>query len=691
MKYPWAAFPFLRYTSCFAMGILLQKYLEWSLWPVMFAFALSAAAYLGLLIYTKDKRPEFFQILLGGFGLILLLQAGAVVSYLHHDLNYSSHFSHHPTHNRMVYRLHIADDPVIKGKFIRVKADVEAIKRGKNWQKVIGKCQIYFLNAPSAVNVGYGTILLAKGAMQPVPGPLNPDDFDYAKYLSYQNVFQQIYLREGAFKIIGEQPENWLKHWAFRFRNHAEKIIVRYLAEPREYAITSALVLGIKDHLDNPLRTAYSEAGATHLLAVSGLHVGLIYGLFVLVFSIYKRDRKHFTKGYAGLVLFMLWFYAFVTGLSPSVLRAVTMFSIMVVANTLNRKGNIFNTLALSAFVLLCFNPNLLFEVGFQLSYAAVAGILFMQPRLSRLIYFDAKLLNWVWEVLTVTLAAQIATAPFSLLYFNQFPVYFLVTNLFAIPLATAALYSGVALATLGSIHWLGLIIGKLNFWLVWAMNELILLEQSLPYAAIKQIPMSTPEVVLLYAFLVLLLTFLFFKRLQWLKYSVAILLLFVGVRSLYFYKATKQKKWIVYHIPGHRAIGVIEGRKAVFLLSDELYQNKMKQHYHFSRHWTNLRLSQILVLPLELQPGDAEHIMLSLHGFNTTLCLINNKHPATVDATYTIADMAHVKAALKVTNCRKVIVEGNKRLPKWLKTNTVIGEDKLWVMRERGAYVAEF
>src|SRR5690606_30371161 len=226
----------------------------------------------------------------------------------------------------------------------------------------------------------YGDLLVIKGAPQRPDPPANPAEFDYARYLEQRNIFHQHFVREGVMRM-GAEPSNGVLALAYKLRARAEAVLRTYVPGERAQGIARALVLGVTDGLDNELREAYAGVGVMHILAVSGLHVGVIY--FVLASLL--RPLNRLPKGnwaVAVISIFVLWLYAFITGLSPSVLRAVTMFSFLTLAKPWRRGTNVYNTLAVSAFVMLLADPWLVCSVGFQLSYLAVLGIVYFYPRL---------------------------------------------------------------------------------------------------------------------------------------------------------------------------------------------------------------------------------------------------------------------------------------------------------------------
>ncbi|TYA81458.1 ComEC/Rec2 family competence protein, partial [Seonamhaeicola marinus] len=216
--------------------------------------------------------------------------------------------------------------------------------------------------------------------------------------------------------------------------------------------IINALFLGQRQNIDRAIYTNYTNAGAIHILAVSGLHVGIIFLILNFLFKPIERLKK----GYLIKTIFLLttlWGFAVIAGLSASVTRAVTMFSIVAIAVNLKRPTNVYNTLAISIFVILLFKPLFIFDVGFQLSFLAVFAIVAIEPMLNKLWKPKNKLLKIYWQTLTVTISAQFGIIPISLFYFHQFPGLFFISNLVIIPLLGFILGFGILIILLASIN----------------------------------------------------------------------------------------------------------------------------------------------------------------------------------------------------------------------------------------------
>lgn len=289
-----------------------------------------------------------------------------------------------------------------------------------------------------------------------------------------------------------------------------------------ELATTGALTLGYKESLDKDLRRHFQASGAAHVLAVSGLHTGIIYGLLLWLLTLGGRVKPRYENrfGRRAISLFIIaamWGYAWLTGMTPSVVRAVTMVTIFEVGRMVYRQAFSINTIAAAAVLILLVHPSDLWSVSFQLSFAATFAIVIVNPSLSRLLH-AGKLQNGVLErvldytlgVIIISLAAQLGTMPLTMYYFGQISTYFLLTNLLVLPIASFLVPFGLATIALGG-SWLGLYVGKLTYYLAWAMNHSVEWIESLPGSTV-QVHIGLPMVFIYYG---IVLFFLFFLRMS--------------------------------------------------------------------------------------------------------------------------------------------------------------------------------
>jgi competence protein ComEC len=450
----WNPFPFLRISLATAGGILLAYNFPDSL-SHAHLFCLGFALLFALSLFWASKRASKFTQYLSGLFLILFFATfGYMLLEQHEESKKEDHL------------LNINGIEYWQGKVegwleerentFRAEVQVEKVFCNGEWKKASGRVLTYFSKPTvDTLDIQYGTELLLANAPRIVDPPMNPEEFDYQRYLANQQIFHQHFVGTNPIEVLGQNPSNPVLHKAYQLRSFYRDKLSENIAGEQEQSIVLALLLGIKDGLDHDLKEAFSAAGAMHILAVSGLHVGIIFLVLSSMFSFLKTRG-----GKKGIFLFLLinlaalWLYALLAGASPSVLRASTMFSMILLTQSFSRKSNIYNSLALAAFVLLIYDPFLLFSVGFQLSFLAVFGIVFIQPKLSRLLVFDSWLMQKGWELTAVSIAAQLATFPLGLLYFHRFPNFFLISNLVVIPGAFAILFVGVFFFLIGCLLW---------------------------------------------------------------------------------------------------------------------------------------------------------------------------------------------------------------------------------------------
>jgi competence protein ComEC len=313
--------------------------------------------------------------------------------------------------------------------------------------------------------------------------------------------------------------------------------------------------------------------------------VGIVFGILALLLGNLKRLRYGKVL-FAVSVLGLLWVYAFVTGLSASALRAVIMFSFVIIAGACTRQSSIYNTLAISAFIMLCINPFLIKDVGFQLSFAAILSIVYITPKLSRLLELENQVLNYLWLITCASLAAQIGTAPLSLLYFHQFPVYFLLANLAVIPLAAVILYLGIFTLIFSGVPYLSIGLAFLLKWSVWLLNQATFHTEAIPGALIKNISIHAQEAFILYLVIVSFLLFVYYKKLVYWAVVVGCACLLSILHIATVYQQQKQQQLTLYSITHHSALSIIDGKHNFFMADSSLLRHQSTIDFHLSGHW---------------------------------------------------------------------------------------------------------
>lgn len=469
--------PFFRLLLPLIIGIVLYQYVELFQWSLFGLLGVSLCLILLGFIIRKPILQFQFRWLFG-FGIFLFsFVLGYFVSDQFEKLNSFQHLN-----KSGVFTVEITESPIEKENSYLCRIKTLQFFDSQNATPTSGKAILYLQKDSVAALLRSGDRLLVETIFQKTDGAINPNGFDYATYLGRQGIGATAYIASYKWKKIGENSSFSIFRLAEESQKNLLSIYKRFGITGDEFAVLAALTLGSKDALHPELRQNYTTSGGMHILAVSGLHVGIIY--MVLGFLLSFMDKKPSMKILkAILMVLLLWIYAFITGLPPSVIRATLMFSFVAVGMSLDRKSQIYNTISISAFLMLLYNPNYLFDVGFQLSYSAVICIIYFQPQIKKWFVTKNKVLGWTWDLTAVSLAAQIGTAPFSLFYFHQFPNYFFITNLVAIPFASFIIYGAVILFVLSPVPYLSVAAAFVLQWLLKILNFCIAFIHDLPFS----------------------------------------------------------------------------------------------------------------------------------------------------------------------------------------------------------------
>ena len=458
---------------------------------------------------------------------------------------------------------------------------------------VSGKVMAYFPRSDSAFALHYGDLIAISAPIREVMPPLNPEEFDYRAYLGRKGITGQVYLKDEDWFDLQTNDANPIYAFSYRFRDVLLASLHRSGLNDNEFGVAAAILLGYDDYLADEVRKNYVAAGSMHILCVSGMHVGIIYLLasFLLGFLNRKKWQKTMKQ---VILLALIWFYALIAGLSPSILRASLMISFVVIGEMIRRKGFIINSIAASAFILLCINPNNLFEIGFLLSYAAVMGIVVLQRPIYNLLYVKNKLLDKAWQITAVALSAQIATIPFTLFYFQQFTTYFWLSNLFMTPISFIVVISGMILLLVSWIPYVNTLVGYLVWGAVYVMNWVVAKIENIPYSIIKGLYVNDFEfVMLLMALLLLMLTFMLLKRRLFIA-MLAALLVVMGSVTIRCYSSDQQHGMTVFSLRSHTAVDFVSGREHVLLADSALMADESTVDYSLKGAWARQHLSPI-------------------------------------------------------------------------------------------------
>lgn len=575
----WKKAPFLRLVLPLVLGILLQFYFQFKWTQIIFAgfgFIIFFFSFQLLPIRWRFK----FQAIQGLLINLLIVVLGLFVTYqkdIRHQQNWFGNYYHDS--NYIV--LTINEPPLEKSKSYKADALVENVITNDTIQFVTGKVVLYFVKDSLVAPLKYGDKILVNKKLQAIQNSGNPGAFNYKRYSAFRQIFHNFFLKKDDWVVLPGKNINRFNQFLFTSRQKILNVLHENMqGNDDQLSIAEALLIGYTQDLDKDLVQAYSNTGVVHIIAISGMHLGLIYVMLVWIFARIPYLKKLRILR-AILVLSGLWLFALLTGGGASILRSAVMFSCIIFGDIFSRKTSIYNSLAASAFLLLCYNPFYLWDVGFQLSYLALSGIVIFQKPIYHLIFVRNKWLDKIWKLTAVSLAAQILTFPICLYYFHQFPTIFLFTNLLTVPLSTVILFVELFLVAFAWMPQIDFWIGKLVWWLVWLMNKIILFFNDLPYALWDRIPATVASTLLLYSVVCCTAFWLLNKNKNALRLSLFSLLAFTFLNAFNKWNIIHQQKIIVYNVPQHKAIDFVNGSDYKFIGDSVLLVDGMLQNFH--------------------------------------------------------------------------------------------------------------
>lgn len=548
-------FAVVRFSAFLGLGILIAHFFPTTTFLLKYLLALL----FGVAVLWLWARKQLIQNVYFGIAAYLCF---FTIGYFNYQIRLQQfqphHYSHYTSENKAeLLQLKIKQNLKPDNFSLKYFAEVNAI----NGVPAHGKVLLNVSKDSIKESFSADEILLVYGIISEIPKPLNPYQFDYSKYMKSLGVYGQLRVSEKEIlkTSIGTQT---LMGIAQNFRTEIVEKLQKTKLKKDERAIIQALVLGEKKDIDKNLYSEYAAAGAVHILAVSGLHVGILYAILAFLFKPLSR-LKYGIIFHSLLIVLLLWGFALLSGLSPSVTRAVTMFSFFAFAKLFNRETNSINTLFLSFLALLIFNPLWLFQVGFQLSYLAVFFIVWLLPIFYKIGYSKYWIVRKVWTIVAVTVSAQIGVLPLSLYYFHQFPGLFLLTNIVVLPFLTVLMCGGILIVILATLEilpdWLA---SSYNF-LIEGLNGFIHWVAVQDEFLFKNIHFSTLKVVGAYMVinaLALLLMKMKYRRL------VVSLLAISGFITIYIYDEfrTSANQFVIFQKSKQTLIGRKNGKNLV-------------------------------------------------------------------------------------------------------------------------------
>ena len=576
-------FPLARITVGFILGLLLANYFPPSLLVLLIVFFLSISIFCLLYLFYKSKTSIYFGISTYFLSFII----GISTQIIHTDSFQKSNY----THNKALFK-----QPHLISLTIREKLKISsfsdryiAIINKIDTTTQTGKIILHIQKDSLQPILQIGNQLLIKGRLTKNKPPNNPNQFDYSKYLENKQIYAQLYAGVDEMKIGSELEKN-IWYYSSQLRTRIIQNLEKNNFNKAELNVAVALIMGQQQDISPEIIRDYQYAGAVHILSVSGLHIGLILIFVTFILKPIPNTKKgSFLK--LAIILASLFAFGIIAGLAPSVVRSVTMFSFVAIGNHLRRSVNIYHTLLVSVLLILLFEPSFLFDVGFQLSYIALFFIIWLQPLLSSIWQPKHKVSKYIWDILTVSFAAQIGTLPLSIYYFHQFPGLFFVTNLIIIPLLSIIMILGVLVMLLAALNVIPVFLSQLLEWSIYYLNKIINAIASLEQFIIQDIPLHFH--LLLSGYLLLFALIIWFKKPNFTKLAtvlISIVILQISYLKIH-WTIVNEQELVVFNSKKNTLIAERKGENILVYANDSILktaeQNSLLKSYRIGNFST--------------------------------------------------------------------------------------------------------
>lgn len=581
--------PFFRLIIPFILGIIYKI-------NYPFPFKYLSIALLALITvtffygYYYNKKTDYHKRWVMGFLVsVSLFLAGVMVTFV--QTQNDNKFSEA---NIFIGRL--IEPAKETEKSIKIILEMAEYQTDYVWHPSTANVILYAKKDSLSKLLEYGDLITFNTNFKTIKNSGNPDEFDYKKYLANKNIHFQSYLNTDNWKLIATDQGNMVYATAYKLRKKLLKIYKSKNISGDEFAILAALTLGVKDYLSPEIMKTYSTSGAMHILAVSGLHVGIIY-LILNSFLFFMRKNKLLKIIKATILIIFIWFFALITGLSPSVTRASIMLSFIVIGNASGRHPSVFNSIAVSAFLILLFKPLAILHVGFQLSYFAVLAIVYFQPMLYRLLNPNNIILDKIWALTAVSIAAQIGTFPISIYYFHKFPSYFFITNLIAIPAAYIIIVFAIGLLIFNFLPFISDIFAYILKYTIVVLNFSTTRIENLPLSSINYISYSGIETLIMCLVIIIFAVFIFNQNKKWLIYTFVLLLIFAISNSVRKINSFEKSMFVVFNSKSTPVIGFKQSNNFIIITDSTFSQNKKNANYLLDNLLTNKFIKKTSIL----------------------------------------------------------------------------------------------
>ncbi len=570
-------YPFVRLLIPLIIGIIAEWYLSILFIVPAIGCCVTIIFLIGFNLFLSSFRKFYWNWLPGIMVLLTFAFIGMLITWQQNIQTSKEWYGRN--YSPGDYVLVTINEPLVeKTNSYKALAAVCEINKKGHWFAAKGNLLVYFKKDSLKPALQYGSCIMFKKEIQLIQNSGNPAAFDYNRYCLFQNITGQVFLSNNDYKTLSSKNINGFQQLLYNIRNWALNVLRQNIHSQKGLGIAEALLIGYRNDLDKELVQAYSNTGVVHIIAISGLHIGIIYSSLLLFFSLFPSSK---TKKIIEpiFILTVIWIFTLVAGAAPSVLRSAVMFTCIVLGKILNKNGNIYNTLAASAFIILVANPFYLWDVGFQLSYAAVIGIVLFFKPISNRLYFKNLLLQKVWQLSAVSLAAQVFTLPLVVYHFHQIPLLFLFSNLVAVPLSGIILFEELVLFCFSWWHAAASLIWNITALSIRAMNNFIEHIDKLPFSVWDSLHISIVQLLLMFIVVILFSTWLLNKNSKAIIPGLICITLFFLIRDADIIHHKRQQKMIVYNVQNKSAVDFISGLSCKYAgdsvaLTDALLNN---------------------------------------------------------------------------------------------------------------------
>ena len=555
-------FPLTKITVSFIIGILFAYYYKINPEYIVLILFTGLLTFTVALLYCKRRNAS--PIIFGLSTYLLAFIIGLTTQVTHTESNQKNNYINYKALFDKTQNLEVTIREKLRSSQYNDRYIV--LVKKINDSETTGRILLNIRKNSLEQSIKIGTHLRISGILIENSKAKNPNQFDYGKYLENKQIYAQIYSDYSTSKTNLIIDKNvW--YYASAIRNNILRNLEKNNFSKAELNVAAALILGQQQDISPDIIKDYQYAGAVHILSISGLHIGFILLFVTFILKPFPNTRKgSFIK--LIIIIISLISFGIIAGLAPSVVRSVVMFSFVAIGMYLRRSTNIFHTLLVSMLLILLFQPSFLFDVGFQLSYVALFFILWLQPILAEIWKPKNKVANYFWEILTVSIAAQIGALPLSIYYFHQFPGLFFITNLIVIPFISLIMGLGVLVMVLAAFDFVPLFLSKSLEWSITILNKIINSIASIKQFIIQDIPFNWQLLISLYLLIICIIIWIKKTNFIRLTMTLSAVLIFQGTYFGTQWTIGKQKELVIFNSKKNTLISERKGKNVT------LYQN---------------------------------------------------------------------------------------------------------------------